>query len=198
MKTVILQGQLGKKFGRRHLLDVKTAGEAVRALIANFPAIERHFIDAKCLGYRVKLHDTPLQDVRELHQPVGGGTITITPVISGAGRGFGQILLGAALIFAATFNPLAFFGGSALLTGVIGKAAVSIGVSLVLGGVSQMLAPPPKSDGPKEKPENQPSYVFNGAVNTTAQGQAVPVGYGRLLVGGAVISAGISTEEIPI
>lgn len=198
MKTVILQGQLGKKFGRRHLLDVKTAGEAVRALIANFPSIERHFIDAKCLGYRVKLHDTPLQDVKELHHPVGGGTITITPVISGAGRGFGQILLGAALIVAATFNPLAFFGGSALLTGVIGKAAVSIGVSLVLGGVSQMLAPPPKSDGPKEKAENQPSYVFNGAVNTTAQGQAVPVGYGRLLVGGAVISAGISTEEIPI
>ena len=42
------------------------------------------------------------------------------------------------------------------------------------------------------------SYTFSGPVNTTAQGQPVPVGYGRLIVGGAVISAGITTEEIPI
>lgn len=198
MKTVILNGQLGKLFGRRHRFDVATAGEAVRALCANFPGFERHMMETPNVGYRVKLHDAPLQDIKELHHPVGGRTITITPVVSGAGRGLGQILLGAALIAAAVFNPLAFYGGSALLTGFAGQIAFSMGVSLALGGVAQLLAPSPKSNAPAERPENMPSYIFNGPVNTTAQGQPVPIGYGRLVVGGATISGGLNTEEIPV
>lgn len=197
MKTIILNGQLGKLFGRRHRFDVATAGEAVRALCANFPGFERHMMETPNVGYRVKLHDAPLQDIKELHHPVGGRTITITPVVSGAGRGMGQILLGAALIAAAVFIPGL---GTAMLIGATSVASVafSVGVSLVIGGVAQLLAPSPKSNAPAERPENQPSYVFNGPVNTTAQGQPVPVGYGRLVVGGAVISGGLSTEEIPV
>jgi predicted phage tail protein len=67
-----------------------------------------------------------------------------------------------------------------------------------LGGVAQMLAPQPASNEPSERPENQPSYTFNGAVNTTAQGQPVPLGYGRLVVGSAVISAGIDVDQVAI
>lgn len=197
MKTIILNGQLGKLFGRRHRLDVRTAGEAVRALVANFPAIERYLIETKGVGYRVKLHDAPLQDVREIHHPVGGNSITITPVIAGAGgNGLGQVLLGAALI-AVAFIPglnVAVWAGA---TTTFASVAFSVGVSLALGGVAQMLAPQPKAPDPRERPENSPSYVFNGPVNTSAQGQPVPVGYGRLIVGGAVVSAGLTTEEIP-
>lgn len=199
MKTIILQGQLGKLFGRRHRLAVKSAGEAVRALIANFPAIERYLIETENVGYRIKLHDTPLFKTDEMHHPVGGPTITFTPVIAGAKSSLGQILLGAVVV------GLAFATGGASLaaTGVVfgglaGQIAFGIGVSLILGGVAQMLAPTPKMNEPSERPENKPSYNFNGPVNTTAQGQPVPVGYGRLLVGGAVISAGLTTEEIPV
>ena len=119
------------------------------------------------------------------------------PVVAGAGGKVGQILLGAALIAASFVMPLGAFGfGSAVLFGTttVASLAFSVGVSLALGGVAQMLAPQPKFDGPQE--EQQPSYVFNGAVNTTAQGQPVPVGYGRMIVGSAVISAGISVEDI--
>lgn len=199
MKTIILQGQLGKLFGRKHRLAVKTAGEAVRALIANFPAIERYLIETKNVGYRIKLHDVPLFKTEEMHYPVGGPTITITPVIAGAKSVLGQILIGVAVV------GLAFATGGVSLaaTGVVfgglaGQIAFGIGVSLILGGVAQMLAPTPKAGDPSERPENKPSYNFNGPVNTTAQGQPVPIGYGRLLVGGAVISAGLTTEEIPV
>ncbi len=202
MKTIVLNGQLGKQFGRRHRFDVATAAEAVRALVANFPAVEKHLMETKCLGYRVKLHDTPLQDIDEMHHPVGGNRITITPVISGAGGSTGSILLGAALIGAAFFTGGASIAASGFLVGGItttfwGGIALSIGASLVLGGVAQMLSPVPKSADPSERPENQPSYTFNGPINTTAQGHPVPVGYGRMVVGGAVISAGINTETLP-
>ena len=197
MKTVILNGQLGKLFGRRHQLDVSTAAEAVRALVANFPDIERHLIQTEGVGYRVKLHDEHLTDIEQLHHPVGGSRITITPVIAGAGDGLGSILMGAALI-AASFIPglnVAIWSGFAA---TYASVAFSVGVSLLLGGVVQMLAPMPKPGSPAERPENMPSYSFNGPVNTTAQGHPVPVGYGRMIVGGAVISGGLSTEEIPI
>jgi len=72
----------------------------------------------------------------------------------------------------------------------------SVGTAMILGGVAQMIAPTPKANEPSERPENKPSYSFNGAVNTTAQGHPVPVGYGRLIVGSAVISAGIDVDEI--
>lgn len=203
MKTIILQGQLGKLFGRKHRLAVKTAGEAVRALIANFPAIERYLIETKNVGYRIKLHDVPLFKTDEMHHPVGGPTITFTPVIAGAKNVLGTILLGVAIVGLAFVTGGASIAATGFLTGGIvttfwGGIAVGIGTSLILGGVAQMLAPTPKMGDPSERPENQPSYNFNGPVNTTAQGQPVPIGYGRLLIGGAVISAGLTTEEIPV
>jgi predicted phage tail protein len=206
MKTVLLLGELGKKFGRKLLLDVKTPGEAVRALCANFPEFEQHLIESgkKNVGYRILLgkNDIPLDDI---HNPAGSSTIKFVPVIQGAGGNpLTNVLIGAAIIGAAFFTGGASlvagagFFGTTVTTTFLGGIALGIGASLVLSGVSQMLSPTPKSDAPGERPENQPSYVFNGAVNTTAQGQPVPIGYGRMVVGSAVISAGITTEEIPI
>ncbi len=193
MKTIILLGELGKRYGRRHLLDVKSPAEAVRALCANFKDFAQ-FVSASSernVGYRVlNMRDDVAED--ELHNPASQ-RITIAPVVAGAGGSVGKILLGAALIAASFLVPglgaVALFGTTTLAT-----VAFSVGVSLALGGVAQMLAPQPKFEGPQE--EQQPSYVFNGPVNTTAQGQPVPVGYGRMIVGSAVISAGISVEDI--
>lgn len=207
MKTVLLLGELGKKFGRKLLLDVKTPAEAVRALCANFPEFEQHLIESgkRNVGYRILLgkNDIPLDDI---HNPAGSSTIKFVPVIQGAGgSGFTTVLIGAAIIGAAFFTGGASltFGMMGGITGVsttfLGGIALGVGASLVLSGVSQMISPMRQSDmSSSERPENQPSYVFNGAVNTTAQGQPVPIGYGRMVVGSAVISAGITTEEIPI
>jgi len=58
------------------------------------------------------------------------------------------------------------------------------------------LAGTPAAPGIAEKEANRPSFLFSNVVNTTAQGHCVPVGYGRMRVGSAVISAGITTEDI--
>lgn len=193
MKTIILLGELGKRYGRKHLLDVKSPAEAVRALCANFKDFAA-FVSASSdrnVGYRV-LNKREAVGEDELHNPASQ-RITLAPVVAGAGGGLGKILLGAALIAASMMVPglgqVVLFGQTTLAS-----VAFSVGVSLALGGVAQMLAPQPKSIGPQE--EQQPSYVSNGAVNTSAQGQPVPVGYGRMIVGSAVISAGVSVEDI--
>jgi predicted phage tail protein len=189
MRTIRLYGELGETYGRVHRFKVKSPAEALRALVANFPGFEKDMIESKSkgIGFRVKNGTRHLEDETEVHDPASG-EIHITPVVFGAGGGFGKILIGAALIAAAVFVPF--------LAPVVAQAALGVGLSLVLGGVSQLLSPQPKAQAPPERPENTPSYVFNGPVNTTAQGQAVPIGYGKLIVGGAVLSAGISTEQI--
>lgn len=193
MKTIILLGELGKRYGRNHLLDVKSPAEAVRALCVNFKDFAA-FVSASSdrnVGYRV-LNMRDDVGEHELHNPASR-RITIAPVVAGAGGKIGQILLGATLIAAAILVPglaaVTLFGTTTLASVTFG-----VGLSLALGGVAQMLAPQLKSTGPQE--EHQPSYVFNGAVNTSAQGQPVPIGYGRMIVGSAVISAGISVEDI--
>ena len=67
---------------------------------------------------------------------------------------------------------------------------------MVLGGVVQLLSPQQSYDSASSvSPENKPSYNFNGPVNTTAQGHPVPLCYGRMIVGSAVISAGLETRQ---
>ena len=70
--------------------------------------------------------------------------------------------------------------------------------AVALGGISQLLFKPPSPVKPNERPENKPSYIFDGPVNTIAAGHPVPILYGEMYVGSAVISAGIISEEIPV
>jgi hypothetical protein len=79
--------------------------------------------------------------------------------------------------------------------GAVGNALIGMGVSMIVGGVVQLLTPMPKGPKNTDSPDNKPSYVFTGAVNTQAQGNPVPLLYGRMIVGSAVISAGINAED---
>jgi predicted phage tail protein len=192
MKTVKLLGELGKKFGKSFNLDIKNPAEAVRALCVNFPELKDHLINSekRGIGYKV-LVGSESQALDDLHNPSGKQTIKFVPVLMGAGGGLTNVIIGAVLVvagFVASFTP--FAAASPYL--------YAMGVSMMIGGVVQMLTPVPKvsSQEMNNQPDNKPSYIFNGAVNTSAQGYPVPVGYGRMIVGSAVISAGIFVEEL--
>lgn len=194
MLTVRLLGELGKRYGRKHRLDVRSPAEAVRALCANFRDF-RQFVASSAdrhVGYRVLIQKQDVSEA-ELHNPASQ-TITFVPVVAGANflKKLGGVILGAALIAAAFFLPPVALIGTMTLASV----TFTIGVSMVLGGIAQLLSPTPKTPDTNAGAANEPSYIFNGAVNTSAQGAAIPVGYGRMIVGSAVISAGISVEDI--
>ena len=195
MIPVILLGELGKKFGRRFTLDINNPAEAIRALCANFPGFAQFVSTSqeRNVAYRVVVGREDIV-VDDLHTPSGRQVIKIVPVIGGAGK-TGKIIVGAILIAAAIFYPpLAAF--TLYGTTTLAAVAFSVGVSLVLSGVIQMIAPQPKTPG--QGPENMPSYTFNGPVNTTAQGYPVPVGFGRMIIGSAIISAGQTVEEMAV
>ena len=195
MKTVRLLGELGKKFGRVIKLDVKTPAEAVRALCVNFPEFQKFVAtsDERNVGYRVIVGKED-RKVDELHDPVGKSDIKIVPVLMGAGGdgGIFSIIVGGVLIAAGMVGNY-FFPGNP-----VSPYLINAGVAMVAGGVVQLLTPIPDTPQPEEGSENRASFLFNGSVNTSAQGYPVPVGYGRMIVGSAVISAGIDTDDIPV
>jgi len=57
----------------------------------------------------------------------------------------------------------------------VGGAMVKLGVAMMVGGISQMMAPQPKGLRSRDNAENQASYNFNGPVNTEAQGVGLPI-----------------------
>ncbi len=195
VRTIRLYGYLGTRFGRIHRLAVANAAEAIRALSVMVPGFDAEMIASKIRGVRYAVF-LGRQNIGkdDLVLPPGRDDIRIAPVLQGAKRGgLFQTLLGVALIAAATI----FAGGvGAAFTskGLVGATAM-LGASMALGGIVQMLSPQPGGLSASDRPENKPSYGFNGPVNTSAQGNPVPLLYGRLTVGSSVISAGIYAED---
>ena len=200
-RKIILSGDLGKKFGRIHSFAISTPAEAIRALCANFKEFSKDLLNAHKAGvyYKVYVDKKNIRSPEQIDESFVNPfshTIRIIPVITGAKNGgLLGVVLGAAIIATAFFTGGATLAASGIaFSGLGAQVAFGIGVSLALGGISQLLSPMPKSPGPQESVENKPSYSFNGPVNTTSQGQCVPIGYGRMIVGSAVISAGLTAD----
>ena len=202
LRKINLYGKLAKFVGHRVLeADVHNAAEAVKFLVANWPALEQHMANQH---YKVEVGSSALT-LEETLYPIGSDDISITPVIAGAGN-VGRIVLGAALIAAAIYLPgsNAVFGAGGGLgfgaTNAAGAAIFSsyalagnIGIMLVLSGVAGLLTPTPKTPKSEEDPQNQ--FSFSGIQQTGRAGTAIPVCYGEVLTGSVVISAGIDVTQ---
>ena len=199
-RKVKLYGELAKFVGHKELeVKAETVGKAVSFLVHNFPGLESYMSPK---SYQVKVGDYDI-DREEIHHPVGKQDIHFIPVISGAGRGIGKILLGAVLIGIAIAAPGAVFGaGGGLGFGAAGGgfslAALggNIGIALVLQGVSEMLFPLPEPQPFNSEEDPQLSFSFSGVQNTSRAGTPVPIVYGEIITGSVVISAAIDTNQV--
>lgn len=197
MITVLLYGHLADEFGKEFQFDIKTPIDAVRALSANFPGFKKYLIKHSSPGYRFITGEKPVMTSDELFF-MTQKTIKIVPVIEGAGGlgAIGEIILGAALIYFTAGMATPLIVGTSISVASIG---LSLGVSMMLSGVATLFTGDKNNNQQQKQPvANVPSDVFNGAVNTTVQGNPVPVCYGRLVVGSQVLSSGLSAQESPL
>jgi Phage-related protein, tail component len=194
LRTIRLYGKLGVRFGRVHRMAVDSAAEAIRALGSQHRGFDAYLTQSKDngMGYAVFYGKNNLSE-QELHNPVArADEIRIAPIILGnKNGGIFQIILGAVLVVVGVVVTGMTFGGAA----AIGGALVGMGVSMIVGGVIQLLSPSPKGRSSEDRPENKPGYSFNGPLNTQAQGNPLAVLYGELIVGSAVLSAGINAVD---
>ena len=205
LRKIKLYGELAKFVGHKEFeVKADTLAHAVSFLINNFEGVEKYMSPKH---YQVKIGNYAV-DESELSHPIGKEDIHFIPVITGAGRGFGKVLLGAALIGLVFLGGgIGFvdgsfvFGAEAGATGIFKSAFLSkslsyVGAYLVLTGVSEMLFPMPKP--PKFESEEDPrlSFSFGGTQQTGRAGTPVPLVYGEIFTGSVVISGGIDTEQV--
>jgi len=206
MKVVKVYGALRKKLGQcRFQFDVDSPAQAIKALCVNFPGLDKWLIDSEQdgVGYRVTIGKEKIttDNAQLIACPWSEREVfSITPVIAGAGDGATQIFAGLGLIALAVVTGGILSAGVALGgfmgIGTIGTAVVGIGASLVIGGITQAISPtpePPSFERGREAAKLE-SFSFSGIVNTAKQGLPIPIAYGRLFVGSAVISSGLDVE----
>lgn len=181
LRIVRLYGILGHLFGRYHEFVVNSPAEAIGALCNLIDGFEEFLYGAKDRGLTFGVFTGKRNiEAKQLRHPSGQDEIRIAPVVIGNKRqGLLQTIIGVVLVVAAVFFP----------------ALWPAAITMLAGGVISMLSPQTKGLGTQDAPNNRASYSFNGPVNTTVQGGAIPVLYGRMIVGSAVISAGIYAED---
>jgi predicted phage tail protein len=206
VKKVSLEGVLGDRFGREWSLDVRTPAEALRAIGVQARGFLEFLRDAAGDGiaFRILLDEEEI-GVDRLAGPYSAREVfRVVPVPAGAASDGLKIVLGAVLVAAAVImsGPI---GGAAVNLGAEAFAIAGMkiaygsiamfGVALMASGISMAMTKTPEV-GDLDTAENKASYLFNGPVNTLAQGGPVPIGYGRLTVGATLISGGIAVNQI--
>lgn len=210
MKVIKVYGALRKRLGQcRFELEAATPAQAIKALCVNFPGLDKWLIDSEKdgVGYRVTIgKERVAEDLSPLVMPWSEREVfSITPVIAGAGRGLGAILAGVALIgiavasggagFAFNATQGVGFVGTGAVPSALAAAAGNIGIGLVFMGIAQSISPQPEVTQFDESAQLE-SFSFSNVVNTSKQGLPVPIAYGRVFVGSAIISSGLDVDEV--
>jgi predicted phage tail protein len=209
MVTIRLLGEVGRKFGRRFQLAVKTPAEALRALCVQIPELRQYLLESgeKGINWRVVTDHAMGLEEDQLLWPMSKRMV-LAPIPAGRGA-VGRIVAGVALVAAAIlFAPAGFLAGGLFTLGAQAVPIVAgIGVSLIFGGVAELLTPTPKmpnvggavGGGPtagRSTEEQLNSFTFDKSNANSLQGEVVPVLYGERIIGALpVLSFGLELQN---
>lgn len=191
LTKVILEGPLGKQFGREWEFAIDSPREALRMVDANSPGVFAWIKQnlQKYSRYRVvcEREDGAIEDLDSDSYLLNRGrlkSVRFVPIVEGASNAF-KVVVGIVMIAFAYFVP-----------GAWSPYLYKLGAALVLGGVVGALSPRPKMDTAGNSTEGKASYLFDGPANTTAQGSPVQLIYGRVLAGSHAISAAVTVDQL--
>jgi len=198
LRKLTVYGRLRKFLGQSHFeVAVNNPKQAFAFLIANFPEVENHMTNQL---YKVKMGD--LEITEDLLEIKGDGDIKIIPIAHGGVTIAAGALLGGIGSGAVLGGVTAGFFSTAI-GGVVASGLTAIGTSMLIDGVTSIIAPTPKvpnfnsSDSLSDNDPNvQANFGFNSITNTTRAGVPVPIIYGQVFTGSIVISSGIDTVQV--
>lgn len=157
--------------------EVSTPAEAIRALGTQFN-----------LGKQVQVKLVGCDSEASIYSPIQTHELHVVPDFTGGGGGWVKILIGVVIIIAAIVITVASGGTLSPLA----AAAISFGVSLVLGGILELLTPAPKTNTPTDN--GAQGRYLGTPKNTTKIGTRIPIVLGRFPVYGHYISFGVASN----
>jgi predicted phage tail protein len=198
MTQVTLHGILAKEFRKTFSLAIQRPKEVFDAISCAHSNFRNRLFELSNQGihFSLLIDGKKITHVEELSIASEDKQIDIVPIIGGSGAvaigviGAGLASVGGAIGTSAFLVGLAGTAGAA----AIGSAITYLGVGLMLMAVQMALAPKPEMQRPSSDVNSaKQSFLFSSKANVAEQGIPVPVGYGRLRVGSAVIQSTIKS-----
>lgn len=180
MVEIVLHGKFAKDQDGPIKVEAKNVFEAVEAISRQVSTLKPNPLTGKA---RVKVVGYETEE--SIYQDLEAETVLhIVPQLNGgkSGNAFLQIAAGVALI------GLSFVPGIGALAASI---AMKVGTMLLLGGLSQLLAPAPEDD----KDEQVKTRYLGAPGNTVQIGTRIPILYGEDRVYGHYLSFDINAQQ---
>ena len=197
LNKIKVYGKLRQFLGQSYFeAAVRSPQQAFAFLKANFEGVEKHMNNQL---YKIKMGGRVVTE--EFLTMSGQGDIQIIPVATGAGPGIpiigGIIGIGAGAAAAAT----TLTGAAGFLVGtVLSTALTTIGTSMLIGGVTDLISPTQPASNISQVGDLDPSirgsYSFSGIQNVANAGVPIPIIYGSVFTGSVIISAVADTAQV--
>ena len=194
LKKIKLYGRLRKFIGQSVLeADVNSPAEAISFLHCNYKGLQKHMADQ---FYQINAGDTKITD--DLLTLKTDSDYQIIPLAHG---NFFPLIFGAGALFTSSAIGTTLLG-SKLLATVVSGVLTSIGTSLVIDGVTQMITPQASMTSAASNMDiTDPAalaanYSFTGLTNVSRAGVPINIVYGEILVGSITISNGVDTVQV--
>ena len=195
LKKIKVYGKLRQFLGKSYFMAaVKSPQQAMSFLIANFEGVQKHMNDQI---YKIKMGGRVITE--EYLSMSGQGDIQIIPIAIGSGfvaAAIGAVFGGAA----AAATAVASVAGAVLTSSIVGTALTTIGTSLIIGGITDLLSPqnpiPDTSSVSDIDPAIRGSYSFSGIQNVSSSGVPIPIIYGLVFSGSIIISSGTDSTQV--
>ena len=191
LRKIKLYGRLAELVGWHvNYADVKNMKDVYKYLVCNYPEIESHL---KQNMYRITINNDVVKTEDDLIVK-SEGEIRMIPIVSGA------IIFLAALALGAGAAVTAVAGTSVILA-TIGAALTTVGVSMGIQGVTNMLFPQQQpnvgdvASGLSET-DSRVNFSFSGIQNVSRSGVCIPLIYGEVFTGSIVVSSGTDTAPV--
>lgn len=187
MKKIKVYGRLRKYLGKAEFeANVSSPLEALSFLNCNFKGVEEHMAQQP---YTIMCGETAISE--DLINLQTDADIKIIPLVHG---NFFSIAFGLGL---------KFFAKKVVLPKLLTTIVSTIGTSLLLNGVNNMLTPqrPNNLSAASSMDRGDPAafaanYSFTGLTNVSQAGVPVNLVYGEILVGSITVSNGIDTVQV--
>lgn len=182
MTKITLHGILAKEFKKTFNLAVKKPKEVFDAISCSHENFRNRIVELASQGihFTLLIDGKKITTMEELSIAAEYKKIDIVPLVCGHAGVVAAIVTVAVNVGAFIAANAAFF--------------IQLGVTIATTALQMMLAPKPRMKRPESTVNAvKESFLFSSKANVAEQGIPVPVGYGRLRVGSAVIQSTIKS-----
>lgn len=187
MTNIFLHGKLAKIYGPKFRFSISRPKDALSAIETIHEGFVNKLIEfsSKGLQYSIVADNETIKGVEEFSGKRKIKEIHIVPTVFGSGI--------AALAIGAVALVAGIAAGTATL---IGSLLVAVALSAISFGIQSLLAKPPDTNAASVSASTSAtskSFLFSNKENIKQQGNPIPLGYGRLRIGSAVIQETIKS-----